>query len=201
MAQPGRDSDSDAALWLEATHGGSSAFAAIFDRHRVRVFRKAYRSIQNAADAEDVVAMVFLEAWKKRDDVRFVDGSVLPWLLAMTGYVTLNVERSKRRHGIALSKLPLDEAERDWSEDVSEDLDRAHQWAQVRTAIARLGERDQVMLQLAIVDDLSTQEVAAALDIPVGTVKSRLSRARTRLREEFDKAGIASDFDAAGGDQ
>lgn len=74
----------DASLWLAATSGTATAFATLFQRHRPAVFRTAYGKTQSIHDAEDVVATVFLEAWRNKSKVRIVQGSILPWLLATT---------------------------------------------------------------------------------------------------------------------
>ena len=71
-------------LWSRARNGDALAFAAIFDLHRDRVFRQAVRLLDSPPDAEDVCASAFLELFRRRDDVRIVNGSVLPWLLVTT---------------------------------------------------------------------------------------------------------------------
>jgi RNA polymerase sigma-70 factor (ECF subfamily) len=71
----------DSGLWSRGVDGNGSAFGELFDIHHDRVFRHAYRLVENRHDAEDVTATAFLELWRRRADVRLVDGSVLPWLL------------------------------------------------------------------------------------------------------------------------
>ncbi len=68
----------DASLWLAATTGTAEAFAVLFDRYRPAVYGKALARTGNPADAEDIVATVFLEAWRRRASVRIVDGSLRP---------------------------------------------------------------------------------------------------------------------------
>jgi RNA polymerase sigma-70 factor (ECF subfamily) len=67
--------------WFRARAGEGEAFGRIFDRHRNRIHRHSLRLVDRPADADDVVAIVFLEAWRRRDDVRIVADSILPWLL------------------------------------------------------------------------------------------------------------------------
>ena len=97
--------DDDATLWARAGQGDGEAFGVVFDRHRDRVLGHALRLTRHRHDAEDVAALVFLEAWRRRAAVRVVDGSVLPWLLVTTGHVAQNAARARRRHGLALAKL------------------------------------------------------------------------------------------------
>ena len=98
---------SDGELWRRAGAGDGEAFGQVFDRHRDRVFRSAPRLTRHRHDAEDVTALVFLEAWRRRAVVRIVDGSVLPWLLVTTGHVSQNAARARRRHTRALAALSV----------------------------------------------------------------------------------------------
>lgn len=179
------DESSDAALWLEAVSGTESSFGVIYDRYRRLIFRKAYAHIRDVHDAEDVVAMVFLEAWRKRSDVRFVDGSLRPWLLVVTVNVTLNRERSNRRYRRLLSKLPAGEHAPDAGTTVHAKIEQHQSAAEIQRAMAKLTAAEQRVVELCLVEELPLAAAAAALDAPVGTVKSRLHRARQRLRVEL----------------
>lgn len=177
-----REEVPDATLWLEAVSGTDTAFAQLFDRYRTRVFRKAYARVRSVPDAEDIVAVVFLEAWRLRRRVRIVDGSILPWLLAVTSNVTLNNERSTRRYRRLLAKLPQEESEGDHAEDVAERVDNAARSAAVTAALRRLPAAERAVVDLCIIEEMPLPAVAIALALPLGTVKSRLHRARQRLR-------------------
>jgi RNA polymerase sigma-70 factor (ECF subfamily) len=179
------DSPSDAALWLEAVSGTESSFGVIYDRYRHLVFRKAYARVQDVHDAEDVVAVVFLEAWRKRAHVRFVDGSLRPWLFVVTVNVTLNRERTNRRYRRLLSKLPAGDHAPDASTTVDAAMEQHQSASDIRRAMAKLTAAEHRIVELCLVEELPLAQAAAALDIPVGTVKSRLHRARQRLRVEL----------------
>lgn len=185
-----RDDVPDATLWLEAVSGTESSFAELFDRHRVRVFRKAYARVRNVSDAEDIVAVVFLEAWRSRQKVRIVDGSILPWLYTVTTNVTLNSERSTRRYRRLLAKLPPSEEQADHADDIARKLDGVARANKVKAALRRLGPVDRTIIDLCILDDLPLATVATVLDLPLGTVKSRLHRARKRLRIDLAELDI-----------
>lgn len=169
------------AIWGRATRGDSAAFAEIYDRHRDRVFGQALRWTRSGHDAEDVLALVFLEAWRRRSSVRIVDGSLLPWLLVTANHVAQNADRAARRHRIAMAKVPAQEDQADHSHRVLDDLDTDSDAARVRAAFARLRPRERDVLTLCVVHDYSLAQAAEALGVPVGTVKSRLSRAKARL--------------------
>ncbi|KZX21792.1 RNA polymerase sigma-70 factor (ECF subfamily) [Rathayibacter tanaceti] len=153
----------------------------IFGRHRARVYRKAYARVRNVHDAEDVVAMVFMEAWRLRAKVRIVDGSLLPWLLAVTTNVTLNNDRAARRYRRLLAKVP-EAPPSDPMPDVEERLDLQERANQLTQAIRRLSQSERVVVDLCLVEKISMSAVAEVLDVPIGTVKSRLFTARRRLR-------------------
>ncbi|MFF1875568.1 RNA polymerase sigma factor [Kitasatospora herbaricolor] len=171
----------EADAWSKARDGDSASFAALFDRHRDRVFGQALRLLGAPHDAEDVTAMVFLEAWRRRDAVRVVDGSIIAWLLVTTNYTIRNHTRSARRYRIALSKLPTPEPQPDGTPEVDDAFDNDGRARVVRQAFAALAPHDQDVVTLCILEELPLAEAAAVLRIPVGTVKSRLSRAKRRL--------------------
>ena len=163
--------------------GDADAFGALFDLHHDRVFRQALRMTASLHDAEDVTAVVFLEAWRRRDAMREVNGSVIAWLLVMTNFVFRNYARASRRYREGLQQLPPPEHAPDHASAVDDRIDRDARRAAMRSALAQLPKRDQDILTLCVLEELSTAEAAAALGVAAGTVKSRLSRAKARLTE------------------
>ncbi|HEY1105859.1 MAG TPA: sigma-70 family RNA polymerase sigma factor [Agromyces sp.] len=183
-----QDRRSDSALWLEATSGTEAAFGVVYDRYRSRIFRRAYAQVLNTADAEDIVAVVFLEAWRRRKSVRFVDGSLLPWLLIVTTNVSLNTRRSIRRYDRLLASVPRGPQTVDPSREVEERIDGARMSERTRAALARLTAPERRVVDLCLIEGIPLADAAAALDMPLGSVKSRLSRARTKLRDGLGDA-------------
>jgi RNA polymerase sigma-70 factor (ECF subfamily) len=163
--------------------GDADAFGELFDLHHDRVFRQALRMTASVHDAEDVTAVVFLEAWRKRDAMREVNGSVVAWLLVMTNFVHRNYARASRRYREGLQQLPPPENAPDHADAVDDRIDRDSRRAAMRSALAQLPKRDQDILTLCVLEELSTADAAAALGVAPGTVKSRLSRAKARLTE------------------
>src|SRR6476661_9649347 len=93
-------------LWSRSLQGDGGAFGALYDRHRDRVFRHAYRLSGNHHDAEDIMAAAFLELWRRRAKVRIVDGSIVPWLLVTTTNMARNSGRAALRYRRLLDSLP-----------------------------------------------------------------------------------------------
>lgn len=174
---------SDADLWEAARRGDGSAFGALFDRHRDAAFRAALRTVPTAFDAEDAVASAFLELWRRRRDVRLVDGSVRPWLLVTTHNVARNLARHRRRHEVFLRGLPAEPVTRS-AEDVTIEAAEAFERAQRAASIlARLPARDAEILTLAVLEELDIGTISAVLGISAEAARQRLSRARKRARE------------------
>ncbi|MEO6201042.1 MAG: RNA polymerase sigma factor, partial [Cryobacterium sp.] len=171
----------DERLLAAAIGGTSSAFGMLFTRHRDRVFRHVLRLASTPSDAEDLVGLTFAEAWRKREHVRIVDSSMLPWLLLTATNLARNSSRAGRRHRLFLSRLPAPQPEPDHAETTIDAMQIRQRAQSVRSAFDRLSARDQRVLTLCILEELSTSAVAEALDVPMGTVKSRLFRARSRL--------------------
>jgi len=141
--------------------------------------------VRSPWDAEDVVAAAFLELWRKRESVRLVDDSVLPWLLTVVSFSAKNSMRAKLRYGRLLSKIPRQEVEPDHADEVARTVDALPVTVAVQQALAELNARDSSVLLLCVVQELSLRDAAVALGIPEGTVKSRLSRVKARLRNRL----------------
>ncbi|WP_342672097.1 sigma-70 family RNA polymerase sigma factor [Microbacterium enclense] len=173
--------DDDAGLWARVREGDELALAGLFDRYEGRLFRHASRLLTHREDAKDAVTVAFFELWRKRASVRLVDGSPLPWLVNTVAHCARNLERSARRYRTLLDRAPV-------AEPVSHD----HDDSGVMAALKRLPEREQSVMVLAVLEGFSEREVAQTLGIPAGTVKSRLSRAKAKLRDELAWEGAAS---------
>ena len=171
---------SDAVDWERAVRGDGEAFGRIFDRHRARVLRHGLRLAPTTADADDLVAITFLEAWRRRDAVRIVEGSVLPWLLVTATNVGRNLRRSATRYAALLERLPPGEH----AADPADQLGRG-----VGAQLARLPLADRQVLVLCVLEGYSERDAAAALGVAPGTVKSRLSRARRRAAAVLSPGG------------
>ncbi|QHC67562.1 sigma-70 family RNA polymerase sigma factor [Rathayibacter sp. VKM Ac-2759] len=173
--------DTAESSWANVLTGDPDGFGRLYDTYRLRVFWHALRHTRALHDAEDITALVFLEAWRKRTAIRLVDGSPLPWLLATTNNVARDVDRSRRRHQLALGRLPEPSHQEDFSDAAGERIDTAPRREAIRSAFAGLAARDQDVLSLCVIAEMPIAEAARVLGVPVGTVKSRLSRAKVKL--------------------
>jgi RNA polymerase sigma factor (sigma-70 family) len=177
------DRRSDADLVIAARQGDLDAFAVLVGRYRVPALRVAYGIAGN--EAEDAVQDAFVKAFRKLDSFR-TDAAFRPWLFT----IVANEARNRRRASSRRSKLDLqvrDEPRPDGVavEDVVAQHDRRRRLLDV---VANLPDRYREVVALRYFAGLSESETAEALSCPLGTAKSRLSRAlnllRTQLGEE-----------------
>jgi RNA polymerase sigma factor (sigma-70 family) len=165
--------------------GDPEAFRELFDEHNRSVYNHAFRLTGNWSTAQDVVSLTFLEAWRLRDrvDLDGEGGSLRPWLLGIATNVARNVRRAGRRHDGALARLPRTEPVPDLADEITARVDDRERLALVRTALAALRKPEREVLALCVWSGLDYAEAAEALGVPVGTVRSRLSRARKKLEK------------------
>ncbi|MFI7705920.1 RNA polymerase sigma factor [Nonomuraea sp. NPDC049480] len=161
--------------------GDKAAFGGLFDEYAKAVYNHAFRLTANWSTAEDVMALTFLEAWRLRGRIDPEGGSLRPWLLGIATNVARNVRRAARRHDDALARLPRGEEVPDFAEEVVGRIDDAERLAVVSRAYGKLRRQEQDVFALCVWAGLDYAQAAEALGIPVGTVRSRLSRARKKL--------------------
>jgi RNA polymerase sigma factor (sigma-70 family) len=174
----------DRDLWNLAGAGDTEAFGLLFDRHARAVHNFLFRRTASVSDAEDLTSSVFLLAWRKRTQVVLDRDSALPWLLKVADYTARTEWRSLRRYRLALARAGATRDEHpDHADEVAAQIDDERRMAEVRRAVRRLPRHERQVVELCIWSGLDQQAAAVALGIAVGTVKSRLSRARQRLQD------------------
>ncbi|MGA5299344.1 RNA polymerase sigma factor [Nucisporomicrobium flavum] len=165
--------------------GDEAGFAAAFDRHCRAVYNHAFRLTGSWSVAEDVTQATFLLAWRKRGAVRLVDGSALPWLLVVAGNCARTEHRSARRRRALLHRVPYED-ERDPADDVAGRLDDERRMREVLAAVRKLPRAEREAVALCLWSGVSYAEAAAVLGITEAAVRSRVSRARSRLTGFLD---------------
>lgn len=174
--------ESDEGLWSRALVGDGEAFGVLYDRHRDRVFRHAYRLSGERHDAEDIMATAFLELWRRRISVRIVEGSILPWLLVTTTNAARNSRRAAARYQRFLSSLPRgeevsDPAGGDPYRGIQDALDK-----DMARALGALNTKDLHLVSLVVFEDYTIPAAAAVLKLSPGAAKTRMHRARERMK-------------------
>lgn len=182
----GSSESGEEALWLRSLNGDGEAFGRVFDRHRGRVFRHAYRLCGVRHDAEDVMSAAFLELWRRRDSVRLVEGSVLPWLLVTTTNLARNSKRSVFRYRRLLNSLPRTE---DVSHVTGESVFLDGMESDVANALRTLNALDMQLVSLVVFEDYTLAAAAAVLNLTPGAAKTRMHRARQRMKKAIVREG------------
>ncbi|WP_415854631.1 RNA polymerase sigma factor [Sinomonas sp. G460-2] len=195
MGEPDED------LWRRCAAGDADAFGVLFERYADAVFRYCVSRCGSWHDAEELVSITFLEAWRQRNRLRLERDTVLPWLLGVATNADRNRARASRRHAEFLARLPYsdprhEQNQADHAEAIATRLDaeRAVREMVDTTAGLNAGERDVVLL--CLVNGLGQDEVAKALGVRPGTIKSRLHRAKAKLAKLPSPPDSADHFDA-----
>jgi RNA polymerase sigma-70 factor (ECF subfamily) len=177
--------DEEAALIRGAQAGDAKAFAEIVRRYQRAIYRLAYGLTRNPSDADDLAQETFLRAYQALGRFR-VGEPMYPWLARIATNQAFSLFRSRRRRPETALE-PLVEAGLQWSggdDPAVETAEREHR-AKLEQSFAELKPEHQAVLVLRVMQDLSYEEIAQALHVPVGTVMSRLSRARAELKSRL----------------
>lgn len=170
--------------------GDPDAFAELFDDCARAVYNHAFRLTADWSAAEDVMATTFMEAWRRRASVEAEGGSLRPWLLGVATNVARSQYRSNRRYRNAARAAAAANAAEEYVEDHAEEtagrVDDRRRISATLTALSALKPPEREVLTLCLCEGMEYAEAAGALGIPVGTVRSRLSRARGKLRKLAD---------------
>jgi RNA polymerase sigma-70 factor (ECF subfamily) len=162
----------------------ATSFREVVERTHATVFRLACALVADRDEAADVTQETYVRAWSRRGELRD-PAAVLGWL----GRIARNVAHDRRRSWWTRIRAPLAEAEalpaHDAAAGADELLGAAQEARSVRRAMQLLPEKQRVVLALREVEGLSYEEIAQVLGVPVGTVESRLHRARAALAKRL----------------
>ncbi|MEU3662497.1 RNA polymerase sigma factor [Streptomyces sp. NPDC032940] len=179
------DAESDASV-IARSRDEPEAFAALFDRHADAVHRYAARRLGGEV-ADDLVAETFTTAFQQRhryDPARAAGADARPWLFGIATNLIGRHRRAEARRFKAMARVPaLADHDEPLADRAADRLVARAVRRELAAALAALSPRHRDVLLLVAWGDLGYGEVAQALDIPVGTVRSRLHRARGKLRE------------------
>jgi len=173
----------EAEIVLRARRGEGAAWEMVVHLHQEAVFRYAYLMLGDSAEAEDVAQETFVRAFRAFH--RFDASRPLrPWLVQIARNLARNRWRSLMR-SLRAQERWKDELRMETARGRSEAVDNAHlAAAELRKAVRSMRDQDRQVIYLRFFLSLSVEETGTVLALPVGTVKSRLSRALGRLREQ-----------------
>ncbi|HJQ43939.1 MAG TPA: RNA polymerase sigma factor [Jatrophihabitantaceae bacterium] len=159
------------------------ALSDAFVEHGPRLLRYLSRQLA-PADAEDLLADTFCTAWTRRAQYRPDSGPIVAWLFGIAANLVRQHKRSFLRGTAAVARLPRSSFDNDdWTDSAIDRLDAVAARDALIDGLASLNDDQREVLLLSCWGQLDNPEIAAALDIPLGTVRTRLYRARRRLLE------------------
>jgi RNA polymerase sigma-70 factor, ECF subfamily len=173
----------DLVLIRRCQAGDEDAFRVLFEQYKNLVYRTTYLTLGTAADAEDILQDVFLQVHRSLDGYDPTRGAFSTWLYRMTVNRCLNWRRGRP------AMDSLDELDEIVAEDAGvrrPSLDRYAVDDSVRRALGRLSRKLRVVVVLRHYWDLSYAEIAEIMDLPLGTVKSRLNIAMRQMRDDLE---------------
>jgi len=188
-AEAGADAD-DAAV-IQLSRHEPEHFTVLFRRHAPHIQRYVVRRLgQDAAD--DIVSETFLLAFRQRDTYDQARADARPWLYGIATNLIGRHRRTEVRLYRALSRTGTDPVMEPFTDRVDDRVSAGTASRRLAVGLARLPEELRDTLLLVAWGELSYEETAAALGVPVGTVRSRMSRARGKLRRAFGDTNPAA---------
>ncbi|MBT3605293.1 MAG: sigma-70 family RNA polymerase sigma factor [Candidatus Latescibacteria bacterium] len=182
----------DAEILAEVAAGDIDAYGKIVGRYRGRLYNFVFRFVSEKETAEDIVQETFLRAFRKRKEYKAI-ANFSTWLFTIAGNLAKSELRRRKRW--RLFSLHRDD-ESDTGMELPDETYRPDKVAessladdQIHDAIASLPENYRQVILLRDVEGMSYQEIAEIVDCPVGTVKSRVNRARLKLQQKLKNEG------------
>ncbi len=181
----------DQCLIAECLQGDTAAFGMLVRRYQDRLYNSVYRLVDNAEDAQDVVQEAFLNAYQSLDGFKG-DSLFFTWLYRIAVNTAISLKRKQRvmvrmamgRNGEHTIE-PLDPSE---ESRPGHALERAEMGRRVHEALNRLSPEHRAVLVMKDMEGQKYETMAEILQVPIGTIRSRLHRARLELRELFEKS-------------
>jgi RNA polymerase sigma-70 factor (ECF subfamily) len=181
----------DQRLIAECLQGNTAAFGVLVRRYQERLYHSVYRLVENAEDAQDVVQEAFLNAYQSLDGFKG-DSQFFTWLYRIAVNTAISFKRKHRtlarmetQNNGEYIREPLDSSAASRPEYA---LEQAEQQTRVRQALARLSPEHRAVLVLKDIEGQKYETMAEILQVPIGTIRSRLHRARLELRELLEKS-------------
>jgi len=179
QAEPTQPPEDEKKLLAEAKNGDSDAFGKLVERYQRRVYTVIYRFVRNHTEADDLAQEAFIRAFRAIDrfDLRY---PFSPWMYRIAINLTLNHLKKRR-----LPMVDADLERKPSADNPVSVLEQDETRRKVHAAIARLSLKLRQVLVLRVYADWPYAQIAQVLAIPIGTVMSRLARARQAVKEEL----------------
>ncbi len=179
--QPG-SGVSDIELLHAVARGDEAALARLYDAYRVILFGLLVRILNSREEAEDILQEVFVQVWRRAKDFDEKRGRPFTWLVTLARSRAIDrLRQLGARQRLAMGAAQEQEQADNFSDALTDSV-RAEQQAVVRRALRELPEEQRTTILLAYFDGLTQTEIAAKLNAPLGTVKTRMRAGMIKLR-------------------
>ena len=181
---------SDAQLFEEITKRKTSAFSALYDRHSPRLYGLALKMLKVQTLAEDVLQDLFLDVWQNAKKFDHTKGEPLAWLMILCRNRCIDKLRAKEKKARRSGSISEDAMQNIASNESKDPLETVHYNEVQRTvtsALAQLPADQRLVIEMAYFRGLSQSEIAAELQIPLGTIKTRVRLGMQKLRSLIKK--------------
>ena len=179
----------DQMLINRAQAGDKSAFNALIRKHEVRAYQYAFRLTRNPEEAADIVSDGFVRVYNALHNFKS-HSAFTTWLYRILTNCYLDARKKEKSRQTTSLESVIQTADGEMERQVEDpglspydDVERTERERSVETAVSQLPEYQRAMIVMYHAESMTYEEIAAALDLPVGTVKSRLNRARLSLKE------------------
>lgn len=188
IAGSSRTAADDQVALERMARGEHDALAELYDRHGRLIYSLALRILRDQGDAEDIVQDVFSQAWRQAARFDVTRGNVVAWLVTMTRTRAIDVlRRRKARPELVHTEMPIDVADGSAGQDVR--VEWQHRAREIRRALGTLPHLQRIAIELAYFDGLSHSEIAEQLEVPLGTIKTRVRQGLLKIRDCLAGAG------------
>ena len=182
--------EKDVALLRDIGGGDSAAFAHFYDQYSKLLFSIAYKILNDAKEAEDVLQEVFLQIWDKAGNYDSKLGRPVSWAITLTRNKAIDHIRSSRRRAKLMAEASTEMAARSGGGVTANESHRGREAADlISQAVAKLPEEQRKAIELAFFSGLTQDEISENLKEPLGTIKARIRRGMMKLRDRLE--GVA----------
>jgi RNA polymerase sigma-70 factor (ECF subfamily) len=181
----------DQRLIAECLQGNTAAFGVLVRCYQDRLYNSVYRLVDNAEDAQDVVQEAFLNAYQSLDSFKG-DSLFFTWLYRIAVNTAISLKRKRRvmmrMDGGVNGEQTIDPHDPSVESQPGHALEQAEQGRRIREALNRLSPEHRAVLVMKDMEGQKYETMAEILQVPIGTIRSRLHRARLELRELLEKS-------------
>lgn len=187
IAGSSRTAADDQVALERMARGEHDALAELYDRHGRLVYSLALRILRDSGEAEDIVQDVYSQVWRQAARFDVTRGNVVSWLVTITRTRAIDVLRRRQSRPELVQGPALEAVDGSMGQDVR--FEWQHRAREIKRAMRTLPALQRMAIELAYFEGLTQSEIAEQLEIPLGTVKTRVRQGLMKIRDCLAGAG------------